>query len=206
MAVSREFLLNVYERCNEHLRDQSTKRDQAIAFYLVVISFYFGSYSNVAKFLTGAWAPVLLNVVMVLISGMTIRTLSGLRSWHMQYSNAIVLLNMIIARDILKLKDINHVATAYFSKKDRLNAKMEIKDLFKGIENRVIFGMIFISGLPAAMLMKELAGILKFQSKDIVFLLEAFSYLVYVIIYLKSTIMVIRNSAKHKTWIINFGS
>lgn len=206
MAVSREFLLNVYERCNEHLRDQSTKRDQAIAFYLVIISFYFGSYSNVTKFLTGAYAPVLFNVVMILISGMTIRTLSGLRSWHIQYSSSIVLLNMIIARDIVKLKDVNRVSTAFFSRNDRLNSKMRIKDLFKGIENRVIFGMIFISGLPAAMFMKELAGIMKIQSKDVIFLMEALFYFIYVIIYLKSTIMVIRNSAKHKTWIINFGS
>ncbi|WP_435948144.1 hypothetical protein [Dryocola sp. BD586] len=206
MAVSREFLLSVYERCNEHLRDQSTKRDQAIAFYLVVISFYFGSYSNVTKFLTGVYAPALFNVVMVLISGMTIRTLSGLRSWHMQYSSAILLLNMIIARDILKLKDVNRVSAAFFSKKDRLNSKMEIKDLFKGIENRVVFGMIFISGLPAAMLMKELAIIMKIQSKDIAFFMEALCYLTYVFIYLKSTIMVIRSSAKHKTWIVNFGN
>lgn len=205
MAVSREFLLNIYERCNEHLREQSTKRDQVIAFYLVVISFYFGSYNNVVKILTGAYSPILFNVVMILISGMTIRTLSGLRSWHIQYANSIVLLNMIIARDILNLKDMDRVANAFFAEKDRCNRKRKIKELLKGIENRVIFGMVFISGLPAAMLMKELAGIMKIQSKEIIFLMEAAFYLVFVIFYIKNTIMVIRDSAKHKTWIINFG-
>lgn len=205
MAVAREFLLSVYERCNEHLKDQSTKRDQAIAFYLVVISFYFGSYANITKVLTSNYSPVLFNLVMILISGMTIRTLSGPRSWHIQYTNSIMLLNMIIARNICRIKDINRVSAAFFAEKNRLNHKKTLPELFMGIENRVILGMIFISGLPVAMFIKELAVILKIQSKEITFLLEFAFYVFYVLYYFRNTIILIRRSASHKTWIINFG-
>ena len=170
MSVSKDFLLSVYERCNEHLKEQSTKRDQAIAFYLVVISFYFGSYSAISKLLVSPYSPIFFNVVICLISGMTIRTLSGLRSWHMQYANSALALNKVIS----------------------------------GIENRVILGMTLISGFPVVMLVKEVMSLLKVSNKEIIVLVECAFYLAYVVYYFYNTIMIIRESANHKTWIVNF--
>lgn len=205
MSSSKEFLLSVYERCNEHLKDQSTKRDQAIAFYLVVLSFYFGSYGNISKILNSVYSPLVFNFVMILVSGMTIRTLSGLRSWHMQYTNSVLFLNNIIMREVFDPLQIKAEAQAFYKKvNDKLQAK-PLRELFEGIENRVILGMTLISGLPAAMLVKEVLAMLKFSHKELAFIFEIFAYLIYVLYYLRSTIIVIRSSGKYQTWIVNFG-
>lgn len=119
MSVSKEFLLSVYERCNEHLKEQSTKRDQTIAFYLVVISFYFGSYSAMSKLLVSPYSRVFFNVVICLISGMTIRTLSGLRSWHLQYANSALVLNKVISKNIFELNEINKEINSFFTEKSK---------------------------------------------------------------------------------------
>lgn len=205
MSSSKEFLLSVYERCNEHLKDQSTKRDQAIAFYLVVLSFYFGSYGNISKILNSVYSPLVFNFVMILVSGMTIRTLSGLRSWHMQYANSVLFLNNIIMREVFDPAQIQAEAQAFYKKvNDKLKAK-PLRELFEGIENRVILGMTLISGLPAAMLVKEVLAMLKFSHIELAFIFEIFAYLIYVLYYLRSTIIVIRSSGKYQTWIVNFG-
>ncbi|UYU30187.1 hypothetical protein [Siccibacter colletis] len=205
MSSSKEFLLSVYERCNEHLKDQSTKRDQAIAFYLVVLSFYFGSYGSISKILNSVYSPLVFNFVMILVSGMTIRTLSGLRSWHMQYTNSVLFLNNIIMREVFDPAQIKAEAQAFYKKvNDKLQAK-PLRELFEGIENRVILGMTLISGLPAAMLVKEVLAMLKFSHKELAFIFEIFAFLIYVLYYLRSTIIVIRSSGKYQTWIVNFG-
>ena len=205
MSSSKEFLLSVYERCNEHLKDQSTKRDQAIAFYLVVLSFYFGSYGNISKILNSPYSPLMFNIVMILVSGMTIRTLAGLRSWHMQYTNSVLFLNNIIMREVFDPADIKAEAQAFYARVDATLQARPLRKLFEGIENRVILGMTFISGLPAAMLVKEVLLMLKFSHKELAFIFEISAYLIYVLYYLRSTIMVIRSSGKYQTWIVNFG-
>ena len=205
MSSSKEFLLSVYERCNEHLKDQSTKRDQAIAFYLVVLSFYFGSYGNISKILNSPYSPLMFNIVMILVSGMTIRTLAGLRSWHMQYTNSVLFLNNIIMREVFDPADIKAEAQAFYARVDATLQARPLRKLFEGIENRVILGMTLISGLPAAMLVKEVLLMLKFSHKELAFIFEISAYLIYVLYYLRNTIMVIRSSGKYQTWIVNFG-
>lgn len=204
MSVSKDFLLSVYERCNEHLKEQSTKRDQAIAFYLVVISFYFGSYSAISKLLVSPYTPIFFNVVICLISGMTIRTLSGLRSWHMQYANSALALNKVISKNIFELDALNLEIKSFFDKKEKEYHEMSLAKMFSGIENRVILGMTLISGFPVVMLVKEVMSLLKVSNKEIIVLVECAFYLAYVVYYFYNTIMIIRESANHKTWIVNF--
>ncbi|WP_147271010.1 hypothetical protein [Leclercia sp. W6] len=204
MSVSKDFLLSVYERCNEHLREQSTKRDQTIAFYLVVISFYFGSYSAISKLMVSAYSPVFFNVVICLISGMTIRTLSGLRSWHMQYANAALALNKVIAKDIFELNGVNAEIKSFYEARKKKYNKMRIVEMFSGVENRVIFGMVLISGFPIVMLVKEVFSVLKINDKDLIIFCEILFYLGYVAYYLYNTMLILKRSADQTTWIVNF--
>ncbi|HCT4387311.1 hypothetical protein ACDI60_06125 [Klebsiella pneumoniae] len=204
MSVSKDFLLSVYERCNEHLKEQSTKRDQAIAFYLVVISFYFGSYTAIGKLLVSQYSPIFLNVVICLISGMTIRTLSGLRSWHMQYANSALALNKVISRNIFELDEVNKEIKSFFDKKKKEYNEMNLAKMFSGIENRVILGMTLISGFPVVMLVKEIMAVLKVSNKEVIVLVESVFYLAYVAYYFYNTILIIRKSANQTTWIVNF--
>lgn len=204
MSVSKEFLLSVYERCNEHLKEQSTKRDQTIAFYLVVISFYFGSYSAMSKLLVSPYSPVFFNVVICLISGMTIRTLSGLRSWHLQYANSALVLNKVISKNIFELNEINREINSFFTEKNKKYNETKIVKMFSGVENRVILGMTLISGFPVVMLVKEFMSVFKISNKEIIVLFEVVFYLVYVVYYFYNTIKIIRESANQTTWIVNF--
>ncbi|MDM4206797.1 hypothetical protein SB6411_04047 [Klebsiella spallanzanii] len=204
MSVSKEFLLSVYERCNEHLKEQSTKRDQTIAFYLVVISFYFGSYSAMSKLLVSPYSPVFFNVVICLISGMTIRTLSGLRSWHLQYANSALVLNKVISKNIFELNEINKEINSFFTEKSKKYNETKIVKMFSGVENRVILGMTLISGFPVVMLVKEFMSVFKISNKEIIVLFEVVFYLAYVVYYFYNTIKIIRESANQTTWIVNF--
>ena len=204
MSVSKEFLLSVYERCNEHLKEQSTKRDQTIAFYLVVISFYFGSYSAMSKLLVSPYSPVFFNVVICLISGMTIRTLSGLRSWHLQYANSALVLNKVISKNIFELNEINKEINSFFTEKSKKYNETKIFKMFSGVENRVILGMTLISGFPVVMLVKEFMSVFKISNKEIIVLFEVVFYLAYVVYYFYNTIKIIRESANQTTWIVNF--
>lgn len=204
MSVSKEFLLSVYERCNEHLKEQSTKRDQTIAFYLVVISFYFGSYSAMSKLLVSPYSPVFFNVVICLISGMTIRTLSGLRSWHLQYANSALVLNKVISKNIFELNEINREINSFFTEKSKKYNETKIVKMFSGVENRVILGMTLISGFPVVMLVKELMSVFKISNKELIVLFEVVFYLAYVVYYFYNTIKIIRESANQTTWIVNF--
>ncbi|MEE7531554.1 hypothetical protein AAFL31_02445 [Klebsiella huaxiensis] len=204
MSVSKEFLLSVYERCNEHLKEQSTKRDQTIAFYLVVISFYFGSYSAMSKLLVSPYSPVFFNVVICLISGMTIRTLSGLRSWHLQYANSALVLNKVISKNIFELNEINREINSFFTEKNKKYNETKIVKMFSGVENRVILGMTLISGFPVVMLVKEFMSVFKISNKEIIVLFEVVFYLAYVVYYFYNTIKIIRESANQTTWIVNF--
>ncbi len=81
---------------------------------------------------------------------------------------------------------------------------MSLAKMFSGIENRVILGMTFISGFPVVMLVKEVMSLLKVSNKEIIVLVECAFYLAYVVYYFYNTIMIIRESANHKTWIVNF--
>lgn len=204
MSVPKDFLLSVYERCNEHLKEQSTKRDQTIAFYLVVISFYFGSYSAISKLMVSPYSPVFFNVVICLISVMTIRTLSGLRSWHMQYANSALALNKVISKNILELNDINKEIKSFFETKEKKYHQMKIVEMFSGVENRVILGMVLISGFPVVMLVKEVLAILKIHSKDIIIFCEIVFYMVYVLYNIYNTLLILRRSANQTTWIVDF--
>ena len=38
---NQDFFLKLYEECNNSAKEQATRRDQVIAFYIVVFSFYF---------------------------------------------------------------------------------------------------------------------------------------------------------------------
>ncbi|ELY2796618.1 hypothetical protein SNN58_001286 [Cronobacter dublinensis] len=204
MLASKEFLMSVYERCNEHIKEQSSKRDQTIAFYLVILSFYIGSYTSVSKMMSSEYSTILLNLVVCLIGGMTIRTLSGLRSWQMQYTDSALALNKILSRDNFDFNDVNESIKEFFLLQKKKYSKMGFRTMLKGIENRVIFCIILISGFPTAILVKETFLLLKVNNEILTNIVKALVYLTYVLFYLYNTRTIIRRSANEPTWIVDF--
>ncbi|HGC6388621.1 TPA: hypothetical protein ACI00M_001742 [Cronobacter dublinensis] len=204
MLASKDFLMSVYERCNEHIKEQSSKRDQTIAFYLVILSFYIGSYTSVSKMMSSEYSTILLNLVVCLIGGMTIRTLSGLRSWQMQYTDSALALNKILSRDNFDFNDVNESIKEFFLLQKNKYSKMGFRTMLKGIENRVIFCIILISGFPTAILVKETFLLLKVNNEILTNTVKVLVYLTYVLFYLYNTRKIIRRSADEPTWIVNF--
>lgn len=203
MPVSQDFLLSVYERCNEHIKEQSTKRDQTIAFYLVVLSFYFGSYSSVKGLLVSSWSLLFFNLVMIVISGLSIRTLSGLRSWHMQYSYSAFVMSKVIANNIYDISDIRKYIFDFFIMNNNKHKDMPLSFYFKGVENRVIVGLTLISGFPAVMFSKELCGLLGCNLWQTL-LGEVVVYSLYVSYYLINCMKLIKSSSNKVTWVVDF--
>jgi len=204
MSVSKDFLMSVYERCNEHIKEQSSKRDQTIAFYLVILSFYIGSYASFSKMISSQYSAIFLNLVICMIGGMTIRTLSGLRSWQMQYTDSALALNKILARDKLDFANVNQSIKDFFEKQNQKYSTMNFEKMLKGIENRVIFCMILISGFPTAILVKEIFSLLKVNNEFLTASAKVLVYCTYVLYYLYNTRKIIRRSAIQPTWIVNF--
>ncbi|MFW0882959.1 hypothetical protein [Cronobacter dublinensis] len=204
MLASKDFLMSVYERCNEHIKEQSSKRDQTIAFYLVILSFYIGSYTSVSKMMSSEYSTILLNLVVCLIGGMTIRTLSGLRSWQMQYTDSALALNKILSRDNFDFNNVNESIKEFFLLQKKKYSKMGFRRMLKGIENRVIFCIILISGFPTAILVKETFLLLKVNNEILTNTVKVLVYLTYVLFYLYNTRTIIRRSANEPTWIVDF--
>lgn len=204
MLASKDFLMSVYERCNEHIKEQSSKRDQTIAFYLVILSFYIGSYTSFSKMISSQYSAIFLNLVICMIGGMTIRTLSGLRSWHMQYTDSALALNKIISRDEFDFNEVNERIKNFFNEKNEKYSSMDFRGMLKGIENRVIFCMILISGFPTTILVKEIFLSLKMNNEALTATVKILVYGAYVLFYLYNTRAVIRRSANQPTWIVNF--
>lgn len=204
MLASKDFLMSVYERCNEHIKEQSSKRDQTIAFYLVILSFYIGSYTSFSKMISSQYSAMFLNLVVCLIGGMTIRTLSGLRSWQMQYTDSALALSKILSKDQFTFHDVQESIKSFFYKQNIKYSNMDFRGMLKGIENRVIFCMILISGFPTAILVKEIFLLLKINNEVLTAVVKALVYLTYVFFYLFNTRTIIRRSAKEPTWIVNF--
>ncbi|ELQ5994883.1 hypothetical protein R2203_000984 [Cronobacter dublinensis] len=204
MLASKDFLMSVYERCNDHIKEQSSKRDQTIAFYLVILSFYIGSYTSVSKMMSSEYSTILLNLVVCLIGGMTIRTLSGLRSWQMQYTDSALALNKILSRDNFDFNNVNENIKDFFLLQKNKYSKMGFRTMLKGIENRVIFCIILISGFPTAILVKESFLLLKVNNEILINIVKTLVYLTYVLFYLYNTRKIIRRSADEPTWIVNF--
>nr|HCI8568369.1 hypothetical protein [Klebsiella variicola] len=113
-------------------------------------------------------------------------------------------LNKVISKNIFELDALNLEIKSFFDKKEKEYHEMSLAKMFSGIENRVILGMTLISGFPVVMLVKEVMSLLKVSNKEIIVLVECAFYLAYVVYYFYNTIMIIRESANHKTWIVNF--
>ena len=204
MLASKDFLMSVYERCNEHIKEQSSKRDQTIAFYLVILSFYIGSYASFTKMIASQNAAIFLNIVICMIGGMTIRTLSGLRSWHVQYTHSALVLNKILSKDDFDFSKVTNKIKDLFLEKNIKDENMSLSRMLKGVENRVIFCMILISGFPVTILVKEIFILFKVNDQALTATVKVLFYVIYVLYYLFNTRKVIRSSCKKPTWIVNF--
>lgn len=121
----------------------------------------------------------------------------------MQYADSILFLNRFIVSGEITKERLKEASLANFDEREK-NQKT-FKWMFHGIENRVILGIILISGLTVVMLTKSLFNYFHYFDKRHIALAQIGLYFIYAIFYIVTTIKVLINSKKQSTWIINFG-
>lgn len=89
-----DLLIEIYQQCNENLRASDTKRDQVIAFYVVVISLFFSSIDKLGNIKQPiSIALVILGLILALV-------ILSFRKWHIVYVNSAIVIQHLIANGI----------------------------------------------------------------------------------------------------------
>ena len=191
------FLESVYNECHTHLLEQGTKRDQVIAFYIVLLSFVITS-GTVLRSTIHAHSLLIIYVGLFVIGVICNLVLADLRSWHRQYLDSIRIINWAFAHrseftDSLKLKATLESMTQY-------KGKQKILWPWSTTDNMVFTAFAILTTVPVIF---GLAGISDFAI--------AVRVVIYVVVLAVDMIFVfwyvnykVEQGLGYKTWILNF--
>jgi hypothetical protein len=149
-----EVLLNIYKESNEHLRASDNKRDQTIAFYLIIIGLLFGSLDKF-KDLTVFVALTIgcLGIVIALI-------LTTLRKWHIVYVNTAIVVQYLALNNLQPsedaIKDVWEKLIWDGSYKVRKNPRTGKKYSYLSTENLTFIAFLVIAFMPFYLLNSNL--------------------------------------------------
>ncbi|WKF84159.1 NUDIX hydrolase [Lacticaseibacillus pantheris] len=191
------FLESVYSECHTHLLEQGTKRDQVIAFYIVLLSFAVTS-GTVLRSTIHAHSLLVIYVGLFVIGVICNLVLADLRSWHRQYLDSIRIINWAFAHrseftDTLKLKATLESMTEYKGKQTTLwpwsttdNMVFTAFAILTTVP--VIFGLAGISSLAVGVRVAIYIAVL---SVDMAFVFRYLNFKV-------------EQGLGYKTWILSF--
>lgn len=128
-----DYLRQIYDQANEHLREQEHKRDQVITFYAVLISFFITANKAISQSFGGPTIILFLSFGLFLIGVVACLTIASLRGWHSQYLDAIYVLNYVIAHEesyetVTDLKDALQNKITEDQNKAKKKLRMTIKN------------------------------------------------------------------------------
>lgn len=149
MLTFIEHLNGVYAACNEHLLEQGRKRDQVIAFYIVLLAFMITSGRQLAQMTN----QIIVHSGLIVIGAICIRTIADLRSWHTQYLDCMKIINWGLAH------------REQFSSVEQLRLRLQMLtemapekrySAFRiSTDNGIYFAMVLLSGLPVVLLTND---------------------------------------------------
>jgi len=193
----KDFLLSVYTESNNHLRDQTTKRDQVIAFYITVLAFFLSTYES----LTNLHSTVIINTVfgvLVMLGIICFLNLSRLRSWHSQYSQCCSAISKLMVTDE-NINNYDDLTRFIRANNVQDSTKLPIKKFLSGVENIVVIGFAFTTLLPLFLWYTYISA--QFHLSFIGFIVIIVCYLFVVVRSFYKTIL---DSFKYNTWLVNF--
>lgn len=230
-SVFLDYLRQIYDQANEHLREQEHKRDQVITFYAVLISFFITANKTISQNFGGPAIILFLSFGLFLIGMVACLTIASLRGWHSQYLDAIYVLNYVIAHEE-SYETVTDLKNALQNKitEDQNEAKMKnenddknsnfrdtvlktISSVFSSTEDSMFHGMFVFSLLPLFMFGHSLFYVLSKisfleQYSSLLVLILWFLFVVGAVLYfewmhweLKKRI---KNARTYKTWILDF--
>lgn len=92
-----DYLKQIYDQANEHLREQEHKRDQVVTFYAVLLSFVITANHTIQVNFGGSIMMMLLDLALCIIGATVCIAIASLRGWHTQYLDAIYVINYAMA-------------------------------------------------------------------------------------------------------------
>ena len=84
----------IYKQCHDHLRDADKKRDQLIAFYAIIVGFFFAADDKI-----DARVKALLPLIVGLVGVFILFAVIQYRKWHLIYSNSFNALQDAVHQD-----------------------------------------------------------------------------------------------------------
>lgn len=185
----KEFFMEVYTQCNDHIREQPKFRDQVILFYTAVCAFFLSQIKNVSPLMFFC-----LTTAMIFLGLICSFSVINFRSWILQYIKAAEAVGKLLCSPQI-LESMDDI-TKFLELNCRPNTRSFFDKYFR-IGHIIVWGFFFVTLAPFAVLMD------RFQEHYIVILFLAGIYLVilFAVFFVKIDQA---ESMKTKTWIVRF--
>lgn len=217
-----DYLFQIYNQANEHLKEQEHKRDQIVAFYAVLISFMITTNHVIEKNFGGPLMVVILNLFLCVIGVGVCVAIASLRGWHSQYLDSIYVINYAIAHqeNYQTVKDLKNEIQRMMSQNQNKNeieqqeitginkVKKWFNETIQSTENSMFYGMWLFSLAPLIMIEINIYKMFNFGNKYILFAILVILFIAIAAIYFRYVKKVfeqrIENANTYKTWILDF--
>lgn len=178
-----EFFATIYQEVNEHIRASNNKRDQIIAFYLILLGFLFSLLENIIKNpvekSTLAWVALFLFIGIGVFGFILVLIIIEFRMWHTIYVNtAVVIQNLALHNLPPTDQTIRELWEAYY------NGIKNIRHL--SVERLTFIAFLIIAFLPfymAGYLLYYLVGYLQQIDLLIIFLFLGICHIIYILYF-----------------------
>lgn len=146
MSAFKDVWASIYEQVHNHLRDGARKRDQIVAFYLVLLAALVGAWDKLQ-----GYRPTVLAILWVLgVASLAVSVLYW--RWHIVHNCSMVVIQRIRLLDSRPtLADCEHVWNAVNLPIPTLR---EMLNPFRGVETMVLYFHAALTFVPAYLLMR----------------------------------------------------
>lgn len=141
-----EQLKAIYSEGNNHLREQTTKRDQVLAAYFILISFYITNLTTLKEFDSSLSLYNGLGIMIFFIGIIVCFVIVEFRVWHQIYLDALKITTYLLTHkeNYQTVYDVKATIDNYYSsfKKEKFN----YSKFFSGSDNKIMTALFFIVG------------------------------------------------------------
>ncbi len=196
------FLLQLYQEIHIQHRQQTEHINQAVVFYIALLSFFIGFYKSLVK----SYSTIIVNVVFFALFFITVTFISVLiryRVWQLKYAIGLQLLGHMFLSEI----EINDY-TAFLEQINTYQPDAPEKHrLFTSITCKMIWGCIIISIAPIGLYYSFLQTKTTIASDSLaaIFLFVIIVYLISVYVYFEKQLE--KTDGKDSVlWLVDFST
>lgn len=187
MEHLRQFFIEQYKQCHEHVRDTDKKRDQVVALYGGVVGLLVTNFDKIGEkhrslvFLGTGIAGILVSLIVM-----------NYRKWHSIHLNSATVIDYLLRES--KMPTAKAVEEAWYLLVKKRNL-WQILNPFGSIDTAVFYFLTLVSLLPWYVFMREQNVLSSLPSTVVIFLL-----IVYVVVFALIAFSVVRCAEKEPDW------